>query len=150
MQLVFLTATAFWPRLILLDEITSVLDSVARSYFLKKLKAHTDAGGTVILATNIISEAQAHLDQVILLQDKRVMFNSSLADLRRQFTKVRRTPETSHEIFDSPNCVELTLEEDGVLEYLIPANLAAELPTELIATGKPTVSDIFIFMSRAR
>lgn len=150
MQVAFLAATAFSPKLLLLDEITSVLDLVARDYFLSRLDRFVDEGGTVVVATNIISEVQHYLDQVILLQGKKVKFNSSLSDLRRQFVRARKGKGDQHELFSGSDCVELGMDQDGTLNLLLPRDIANALPPALLSPEPPSVSDIFLFMSKAR
>lgn len=150
MQVAFLAASAFWPKLLLLDEITSVLDALARDFFLKRLSQYVARGGTAIVATNIISEVQQITDQVILLQDKKVRFNSSLKDLTARFVVLRKTKDEQHSIFSDPDCIELAIEEDGTLDFLLPKEKAAVLPAQLISSRRPSVSDIFLFMSKAR
>lgn len=150
MQVAFLTATAFSPRLLLLDEITSVLDLVARDYFLSRLDRFVDEGGTVVVATNIISEVQHYLDQVILLQEKKVKFNAGLQDLRSQFVRAVKRKGNHHGVFSSPDCVELGMDPEGTLHLLLPKELAAGLPPGLLSPEAPSVSDIFLFMSKAR
>ena len=150
MQVAFLAATAFWPKLLLLDEITSVLDLVARDFFLRRLDRYVDEGGTVVVATNIISEVQHYIDQVILLHGRKVRFNSSLSDLRKEFVKIVKRKEDQNAVYGDPDCVELGVGAGGEIHFLVPRELGKQLPPQLVLDEAPSISDVFLFMSKAR
>jgi len=58
MQVACAAALAGKPRVLLLDEITAVLDTHARPYFVDAFAALCQGGGTVLMATNIVSEVR--------------------------------------------------------------------------------------------
>jgi ABC-2 type transport system ATP-binding protein len=56
MQFLLMLGLAAQPKLLLLDEITAVIDIEGQRYFLDKLKDYSQRGGTVVITTNILSE----------------------------------------------------------------------------------------------
>jgi ABC-2 type transport system ATP-binding protein len=59
------------PELILIDEITAVLDIVGRRKLMKVLKARVKEGASVVFATNILEGLHGHVDDVILISKGR-------------------------------------------------------------------------------
>ena len=55
------------PRLIVLDEPTAALDGEARRLVWGAIRAHARRGGTVLLTTHQLDEAEALADRVVLL-----------------------------------------------------------------------------------
>jgi ABC-2 type transport system ATP-binding protein len=89
MQIVLLAALAQNPELLLIDEITSVLDAFSRNYFIGLLKEYTKKGGTVVLTTNIVNEVQHHCSDVLFLSKSQIKFQTALADIHLNFKKVK-------------------------------------------------------------
>jgi len=54
---------------VLLDEITAVLDTHARPYFVDALAALCRDGGTVLMATNIVSEVRDAAHALLLIEE---------------------------------------------------------------------------------
>lgn len=69
MQVAFAAALAMQPKIVFLTEITAVLDASARSYFMKLLGQFTKNGGTVLMATNLVTEVQHYADYLLLLDN---------------------------------------------------------------------------------
>ena len=60
---------AIQPKLILVDEITAVLDIIGRRKFMRKLKElNAQTGCTVVLATNILEELENYATDLLLLR----------------------------------------------------------------------------------
>ncbi|PJB53369.1 MAG: hypothetical protein CO099_07525 [Bdellovibrio sp. CG_4_9_14_3_um_filter_39_7] len=55
------------PKLMLVDEITAVLDPEARGIFFQLAKAYCQQGGCILLATNIIDGLAGVADQIIFI-----------------------------------------------------------------------------------
>lgn len=89
MQLVLMYTLAHSPEILLIDEITSVLDAYARNYFMQELKEFCKMGGTVVMTTNIVSEVQSLCTHVVFLNQQKVVFSSSLSSLSHEIRKVR-------------------------------------------------------------
>ena len=61
------------PRLVVLDELTQGLDPAARRDVWAAVRALRDGGGTVLLVTHFMDEAEALCDRVVVLRDGRVV-----------------------------------------------------------------------------
>jgi ABC-type multidrug transport system ATPase subunit len=72
MQVACAAALAGQPRVVLVDEITAVLDDRARPYFVDALAGVCRRGGTVLMATNLVTEASAVVDREIRIEDGRL------------------------------------------------------------------------------
>ena len=71
MQIVLMIGLASSPEILLLDEITSVIDVHGRKYFLDLLSKFVSSGKTVVITTNIISELEFYTDNLIVLKTKK-------------------------------------------------------------------------------
>jgi ABC-2 type transport system ATP-binding protein len=71
------------PRLVVLDEPTASLDVKARRRVWEATRAHADAGGTVLLTTHHLDEAEALARRVVLLERGVVLADGSVDDIRR-------------------------------------------------------------------
>lgn len=124
MQFLMMMALAAQPKIMLLDEITAVIDIDGQRYFLDKLKEYTEQGGTVIITTNILSEMNDYTDHLILLQDTRLMVDATAEDLRKKFVLLKKTEE--HPVFKHPRAQRVRKDWDGKELYLIPRDVVDE------------------------
>jgi ABC-type multidrug transport system ATPase subunit len=89
MQYCLILALSQNPKLLFIDEITSVLDYKAREFFLNELTLFCQNGGTVVLTTNIINEVQqCSTDLVIIKSIEEVIWGEQVEILNR-FVKLR-------------------------------------------------------------
>ncbi len=121
MQFLLMLALAARPKLLLLDEITAVIDIEGQRYFLEQLKRYTEEGGSVVITTNILSELNDYTDHLILIQETKVMVDSSVEDLQKKFFLIKKTE--GHEIFKNPSAAKVRKDNDGKDLYLIPRSL---------------------------
>ena len=75
MQLILTAELCKTPKIILLDEITSVLDVYSRKFYLNLLKNYQQEGGTVFITSNVISEVEKYLDHIIIIKDGLIAFD---------------------------------------------------------------------------
>ena len=118
MQIALMFALAQNPQLLLIDEITSVLDASSRTYFINVLKDFTVAGGTVIMTTNIVNEVQFYCSDVLFLSNGKVKFQTSLADIPKSFLKIRSQPGATP-IFDSQDLIWSGINSDFSNSYIV-------------------------------
>jgi ABC-type multidrug transport system ATPase subunit len=72
MQILFAYCMAIRPKLLILDEVTSVLDSRVRPLILERCKNFVEAGGTVLMATNLVFEVRGFAQKTIYLERNHV------------------------------------------------------------------------------
>jgi len=89
MRYFFALAMARRPRLILLDEVGSVMDHNARRVVHETLREHVAVGSTVLMATNVPSEITPDVDAVILLQTGTVARMEHFAGFQKTHCKIR-------------------------------------------------------------
>jgi len=71
------------PRLLVLDEPTASLDAEARRRVWNATRAHARAGGTALLTTHHIDEAEVLAQRVVLLEAGTVVADGSVGELKR-------------------------------------------------------------------
>ena len=86
------------PRLLILDEPSSGLDPVARYNIWRNLNAFKEQGGTILVSTHYMDEAEEHCDQLCLLDHGRIQVLGNprrLMEERRMriLVKVPHTPD---------------------------------------------------------
>jgi ABC-2 type transport system ATP-binding protein len=70
------------PRLLVLDEPTTGLDVEARRRVWQAIREHAATGGTVLLTTHQLEEADALADRVVLLDRGRVVTCGSVVEIK--------------------------------------------------------------------
>jgi ABC-type multidrug transport system ATPase subunit len=148
MQIGLCAAIAIQPKVLILDEVTSVLDAKARVYFLNQVKELTSNGATAILATNIVSEAHHYADTYILLETGKIAFCETPAELSERFTRLRKPKGAEHEIFELSECAYVGINQDDSLAYIIPAHLKLQIPHEFVDPSRVTPQEAFIYYTR--
>lgn len=144
MQFLLMIALAARPKVLLLDEITSVIDIEGQRYFLEHLKRYTEEGGTVVISTNILSELNDYTDHLILLQETKVLVNGPVEELQNKFYLFKKTED--HDIFKDPDAARVRKDNDGKELYLIPRQLV-DKDTEVMKFKMdytPKLEDILI------
>jgi ABC-type multidrug transport system ATPase subunit len=140
------------PKILLLDEVTAVLDASARTRALGLLREFCNQGGLVLLATNIVSEVQNYADEVLLLQGGSWALRSPLKDLPEHFVRFRIPARASCPDALAAHSVEVGLNSDGSISHLAPQRLAATVrETAGVLPDQRHVSaeDAFIYFTRA-
>lgn len=144
MQFLLMIALAARPKVLLLDEITAVIDIEGQRYFLEQLKRYTEEGGTVVITTNILSELNDYTDHLILLQETKVLVDSSVEDLQKKFYLIKKTQD--HKIFTHSSAAKVRKDNDGKDLYLIPRALVDEdtVVLQFKMDYSPRLEDILI------
>lgn len=152
MQVAFAAALAIHPKVLLLDEITAVLDANARSFFMDYLNRFTRNNGTVVMATNIVSEVQNFANHMVLLHNGHVNLDIPFSDLSKRFVKIRRRPNDNAALFSDKECVEVCLNSDGSTSHVMPRELADRntLSPDVLDNRGITAEDIFIYFTRSK
>jgi ABC-2 type transport system ATP-binding protein len=152
MQVAFAVALSIRPKLLLLDEITSVLDARVRAFFMSHLSKLVKNGSTVVMATNIISEIHNHADQLLLLEGGRICLNSAMSEVSKQFKKFRKATSDHHALSNDPACLEIGINADGTVSYIITSESAMkyEIPDQFRDGRAVTAEDAFIYFTGRR
>jgi ABC-2 type transport system ATP-binding protein len=152
MQVALAAAIAIRPKLIVLDEITAVLDASARSYFMNYLGKFTKEGGTVLMATNIVSEVQHYADHMILIDEGRVKLDLPLSEVSKMFCKLRKQFGREHDVFKDDTCVEVGINSDKSTSYLISADRVQKyrFADEIYDNRGVTAEELFIYYTRGQ
>lgn len=147
MQIGLMIALASNAKVLLLDEITSVIDVYGRKYFLDLLDQYVRKANTVIITTNIISELEFYTQQLLILKDAKVQLNASVNDIPQLFIKLRKLPQVEHEIFYDDKCIWAGVNSDRSVSYVAPVELVTqyELPEHMFDKRTSTLEDIFIY-----
>ncbi len=125
------------PELIVLDEPTNGLDPAGMADMRALVVDLARGGQTVLLSSHLLAEVQEICDRVGVIDDGRLLRESTVADLRGGVTlRVRATPE--------PAAIAVAMRlagDDGVrrtpagLALSLPADAAPHLTRELVAAG---------------
>ncbi len=146
MQFLLMMAFAARPKLLLLDEITSVIDIDGQRYFLDMLKDYTQNGGTVLITTNILSELNAYTDHLVLLQDTKLKLNKEVSELQKDYVILEK--KKTHPIFLEKVAVQLQqIDSDSNEIYLVPIELYKKYDdiSDCFMSRKPRLEDILVF-----
>ncbi|MBI3553014.1 MAG: ATP-binding cassette domain-containing protein [Elusimicrobia bacterium] len=135
-------------KLLLLDEVTAALDARARALAVRLCKQFVDRGGTVMMATNLVSEVHPAADTMIYLESGAIRLVSPVEEISSRFVKLRRPEGNSHAVFERDDCLELRLADDGARLYLVPAaSVTPAIPGELRYPGRATAEDVFVYFT---
>ncbi len=134
-------------KLLLLDEITSVLDVYARKYFMGLLSEFVSKGGTVVLATNIIGEVQHSATNMLFLKEKGIKIDCPVAEVPLMFKKIRRTNDDPHPVFSDPKCYWAGTNSDGSTSYIVSLDMVRQygLDKRLEDRRAILLEDIFVY-----
>jgi ABC-2 type transport system ATP-binding protein len=70
------------PKLVVLDEPTTGLDRGARRSVWDAIGAHADRGGTVVLTTHYLEEADALARRIVLIEAGKIIADGSVAEIK--------------------------------------------------------------------
>jgi len=123
-------AFAGGPRLAVLDEPTTGLDVEARARVWSAIRAHEHRGGSVLLTTHHLEEAEALAGRVVLLEAGAVVDDGTVAEIRRSAGLTRVS-------FRAPPAftLECAVREGGALRTDV--HDAGALVTSLVRRGVP-------------
>jgi ABC-2 type transport system ATP-binding protein len=70
------------PRLVVLDEPTAGLDRTARLAVWDTIRAHAGAGGTILLTTHYVEEADVLAHRVLLIESGAIVADGTVAEIK--------------------------------------------------------------------
>lgn len=147
MQIVLLASLAHKPKLVLVDEVTSVLDAFSRNYFMKILKDFTLQGGTVVITTNIVNEVQFHCTDVIFLDALKIKFQTELSKIPSNFKKIR-IKDPHHPLLQSNEVVWVGINSDGSQTFIASEEVLKSFDNFENDYRATTLEDLYIYHSQ--
>ncbi|GGR42025.1 ABC-2 type transport system ATP-binding protein [Nocardioides luteus] len=123
------------PDLLVLDEPTNGLDPAGMADMRALVVSLAEAGQTVILSSHILAEVQEICDRVGVINDGRLLRESTVAELRGGATlRVRATPEDAAlaAVMRIAGDEGVRRVGDGTLEVDLPATAAPEVVRQLV------------------
>jgi ABC-2 type transport system ATP-binding protein len=145
---------------IILDEATTGMDPLMKRRVMDRLRTEAENGRTILLTTQVLSEAEELCDTIMILDHGRAMAAGTLRELRKRSANLFRVSLTFADAngnlvsrLESLNPVELEVdgqnvemvfkgEEASLLARL--AEISRELPIMHFEVRGPTLEEIFI------
>ncbi len=146
-----LTALAYRPPLLLLDEPSSGLDPSARRDIVGAIvRTVADEGRTVIFSSHLLEEVERVADIVAMIHAGQCVFQGPLDDIKQRHHKFTlRLPADLASLPDMPGLLraegagrERTVVCDGAAEAVRAAAHAQDI--EVIEDGTPSLEEIFL------
>ncbi len=149
---------------IILDEATTGMDPLMKRRVMDRLRAETRKGRTILLTTQVLSEAEELCDTIMIIDRGRSMASGTLRELRNLSTHMFRVnlsfAETNGDLVDrlaalkplqlqvDGNAVEMVFhgEEASLLAKL--ADISREVPILQFEVRGPTLEEIFITLMK--
>ena len=144
------------PRAVFLDEPTSGLDVEARRALWQEVRTFHEQGGTVLLTTHHLDEAEALATRVVLLHRGSVVADGSVRSIRgRAATSILRLPVGRVAPAEVSGLVRSDT-SDGMLtlyvtdpERAIRELVARDVSLEGMELTRPTLEDAFLDLTRS-
>ena len=152
--------------LIILDEATTGMDPLMKRRVMDRLRAEARDGRTILLTTQVLSEAEELCESIMILDRGRAMASGSLAELRKLSTRTFRVnltfAGTNDELVQrlyllepeqlqvNGNQVEMLFhgEEAALLQRL--AEISRDTPILQFEVRGPTLEEIFIALMKEK
>ncbi len=147
MQIALMINMSMGAKLLLLDEITSVIDVHGRKFFLDELKKFVQKGNTVIMTTNIINELEFYTDQLVILKNSKIELNIDVANLEYDFIKVRKVKDSTSDFFESKDLIWSGVNSDLSVSYIVSKDKVSResLEEDIIDRRGVTLEDVFVY-----
>ena len=129
------------PDLLVLDEVTSGLDPVARYDVRRILLDFKAKGKTVFFSSHELSEVTMLCDRVILIDEGKILMEDRLDSLVDSITRFVVTAETSHSPATLPKGVYLHSVHNGTSKYYADDEPARDELDRMLATIGATKLD---------
>ncbi|MBF0298921.1 MAG: ABC transporter ATP-binding protein [Oligoflexia bacterium] len=148
MQIVLIATIVRKPKILFIDEVTSVLDVYARGRFIEYFYKFVNNGGTVIITTNIIREIENYVSDVIIINKGKLLLYSDIDTTQKNHVKLRKNNETQTDsIFGHKELFWIGRNSDGSNSYLIESRAIkdVEISSSLIDRRKISLEEILLY-----
>ena len=105
-------AIATGTRLLMMDEPTNGLDIPSKALFRKVVASYMTDDRTLIISTHQVHDVESLLDHVVIMDNSRVLLNSSIADISRRYAFRYLSPQ---EMDDTVIYAEPSLQGNAVI-----------------------------------
>lgn len=102
-KVALVAALASGVELLVLDEPTSGLDPLMETVFQETVREQVAAGGTVLLSSHVLAEAESLCDRLSIIRSGRIVESGSLAELRH-LTRTTIRVVTARPVTAYPTC----------------------------------------------
>ena len=157
MKAALVATLAFHPDVLILDEPLEGLDPLTREQVVDGLLELVSADGTtLLLASHDLDVLERLLDQVAMLNDSRLVFQTSLDDLQARYRLIEivgfgvidaaRVPPGSIDVRQTPAGVQFLLTDFD--DNATPAHLATLYPGGSVHVARPALREAFVAHAR--
>lgn len=143
MQLCLVLALCQGAEIILIDEVTSVLDYKACQFFLDELESYREGGGTVVLTTNIIDEVQKYTTDLLIIKNFSELIWGSREEVLGQFQKCI---VPSDQVIEGENVAFMGLGRAAEKIYLVPKGFRVKKGDAHFED--PSLHEVFNYLTR--
>jgi ABC-2 type transport system ATP-binding protein len=145
-KLLLAVAMSHNAKLLILDEPTSGLDPVARNELVNLFKEYiADGERSILFSTHITSDLEKTAEYITLIDNGRLFYSGTTADLINNYFIVRGKPDIlSPELKE--NIIGLTINQ-SVFTGMIKSSMLKNISKE-ISTGIPTIDEILVYISK--
>jgi ABC-type multidrug transport system ATPase subunit len=148
--------------LIILDEATTGMDPLMKRRMMDRLRAEARKGRTILLTTQVLSEAEELCENIMILDKGKTMASGTLQELRKRSAQMFRvslsfgeTGSDLSQLLQSLNPAELQIngrsaemlihgDESSLLERL--AGVSRSAPIQQFEVRGPTLEEIFMHL----
>ncbi len=127
------------PRLLILDEPTTGLDPAGMRDMRLLIRRLADGGMTILLSSHLLAEVEEVCDRVAIIRSGSMVYEGTLAELRRTATssyRLRTTDDARAEgVCRAQAGVEGVLRRDGELRFKAEEPVVARLSVALVEAG---------------
>ena len=159
-KLALIEAMAHGPGVLLLDEPSLGLDYTSQLAYQRKIRALTDGGAAILLASNQVDEVEALCDRVAFLRAGRLVaqgtpeeFVSSLHGVRRIVATLRNpvgygaiegVPGVERVVPEGRDLVVHCSERPGIVADVVGAVVGAGGDIVNLSVEKPNLEDVYV------
>lgn len=131
MQFLLALNLARRPKVLVIDEVTAVMDVFARKYFVDILKNYaTDEKAIVLLATNIVSELDFITDSLSILNRGKIIETGPYKEIVEKYTKYRFQKDELSIVESDERFIWVGNNADGSQSYVIKNDLLGDKPVD--------------------
>lgn len=140
-------ALSHYPRLLVLDEITSALDPLIREEILSLfLEFIEDESRGILFSSHIITDLEKIADYITFINNGRVVFSKDKDELLYNYTLVHCKASAFKEI--DKNLMIAYRAQESHVDFLIEKDAAGKMPQSVSLAEKPTIEEIMLILAK--